>query len=54
MNEDDYDPQDDFAKSLDVAYKAIRERVANGGPQGFMAEPDAAVTALPVRNTTCE
>ena len=23
---------DDFAKSLDVAYEAIRERVANGGP----------------------
>ena len=27
-----YDGQDDFAKSLDVAYAAIRERVAAGGP----------------------
>lgn len=28
----EYDSQDDFAKSLDVAYAAIRERVAAGGP----------------------
>jgi hypothetical protein len=27
-----YDGQDDFAKSLDVGYEAIRERVAAGGP----------------------
>jgi hypothetical protein len=27
-----YDPNDDFAKSIDVAYEAVRERVANGGP----------------------
>lgn len=27
-----YDPQDDFAKSLDVGYAAIRDRVAAGGP----------------------
>lgn len=27
-----YDAQDDFAKSLDVGYAAIRERVASGGP----------------------
>lgn len=27
-----YDAQDDFAKSLDVGYAAIRERVKNGGP----------------------
>lgn len=27
-----YDAQDDFAKSLDVGYEAIRERVAEGGP----------------------
>jgi hypothetical protein len=27
-----YDAQDDFAKSLDVGYAAIRERMAKGGP----------------------
>jgi N6-adenosine-specific RNA methylase IME4 len=27
-----YDAEDDFAKSIDVAYDAVRERVANGGP----------------------
>ena len=29
---DDYNPQDDFAKSLDGGYQAIRERQAAGGP----------------------
>ena len=33
-----YDAMDDFAKSLDVGYRHIRERVANGGPRGFMDE----------------
>jgi hypothetical protein len=27
-----YDAADDFEKSLNVAYEAVRERVANGGP----------------------
>jgi hypothetical protein len=27
-----YDAQDDLAKSLEVGYAAIRERVASGGP----------------------
>jgi hypothetical protein len=27
-----YDAVDDFAKSIEVAYEAVRERVANGGP----------------------
>jgi N6-adenosine-specific RNA methylase IME4 len=27
-----YDATDDFAKSIDVAYEAVRERVADGGP----------------------
>lgn len=27
-----YDPTDDFAKSLEEAYRMIRERMANGGP----------------------
>jgi N6-adenosine-specific RNA methylase IME4 len=27
-----YDAEDDFAKSIDVAYAAVRERVAKGGP----------------------
>lgn len=29
---------DDFAKSLEVAYDSIRERVANGGERGWMEE----------------
>lgn len=29
---DTYDADDDFAKSLDVAYEHIRRRMANGGP----------------------
>ena len=37
---DNYDAMDDFAKSLDVGYEHIRERVANGGPRGFMGEPE--------------
>lgn len=32
--------QDDFAKSLEVGYEAIRERVAAGGPRGFMGGDD--------------
>jgi N6-adenosine-specific RNA methylase IME4 len=31
---------DDFAKSLDVAYDAIRERIAEGGPRGWMDESE--------------
>jgi hypothetical protein len=27
-----YDPTDDFARSIDEAYRVIRERKANGGP----------------------
>jgi len=32
MNDDDYDWEDDFAKSILVAYEAIRERMKQGGP----------------------
>jgi hypothetical protein len=28
---DDYDATDDFARSIDEAYRVIRERKANGG-----------------------
>jgi hypothetical protein len=28
---DDYDASDDFARSIDEAYRIIRERKANGG-----------------------
>lgn len=35
---DDYDPQKDFAASLDVGYAAIRQRVADGGP-GWEPKP---------------
>jgi N6-adenosine-specific RNA methylase IME4 len=27
-----YNGEDDFAKSIDVAYEAVRKRLANGGP----------------------
>lgn len=29
---DDYNATDDFARSIDEAYRVIRERMANGGP----------------------
>jgi hypothetical protein len=29
---DDYNATDDFARSIEEAYRAIRERKANGGP----------------------
>ena len=29
---DDYNATDDFAKSIDEAYRVIRERMRNGGP----------------------
>jgi len=29
--EDEYDATDDFARSIEEAYRAIRERKANGG-----------------------
>ena len=29
---DNYNATDDFAKSIDEAYRAIRERMRNGGP----------------------
>jgi N6-adenosine-specific RNA methylase IME4 len=32
IDEKPYDALDDFAKSLDVAYSAVRDRVAEGGP----------------------
>jgi hypothetical protein len=28
----EYWPEDDFTRSIDEAYRVIRERVANGGP----------------------
>jgi hypothetical protein len=28
---DDYNPTDDFSRSIDEAYRVIRERKANGG-----------------------
>jgi hypothetical protein len=27
-----YDAADDFARSIEIAYEAVRRRVANGGP----------------------
>jgi N6-adenosine-specific RNA methylase IME4 len=30
---DEYDAQDDFAKSVEEGYRAIRQRVAAGGPK---------------------
>jgi N6-adenosine-specific RNA methylase IME4 len=37
-----YDAADDFAKSIDVAYDAIRARVAAGGPGWTPREPQAS------------
>ena len=38
-NRDDFDAIDDFAKSLEEAYRAIRERKANGGEGWIPKEP---------------
>jgi hypothetical protein len=35
----DFDPRDDFERSLEQAYGSIRERVAAGGP-GWQAPPN--------------
>jgi len=32
VERDDYDASDDFARSIEEAYRVIRERKANGGP----------------------
>jgi len=37
--DDTYDPQVDFEASVDVAYAAVRERVAAGGPPWVPQEP---------------
>jgi hypothetical protein len=42
-----YDAADDFAKSLDVAYSAIRERQAAGGP-GWTPMPAPRTSARPL------
>jgi N6-adenosine-specific RNA methylase IME4 len=36
-----YDATDDFAKSIDVAYEAVRERVADGGPAWTLKETES-------------
>jgi hypothetical protein len=38
---DTYDGDDDFAKSLDVAYEHIRQRMANGGPGWVPKMPES-------------
>jgi hypothetical protein len=54
--DDDYDPQDDLARSLEEAYRAIRERMANGGPawkpRADDEEDSHATTALVQDPTT--
>ena len=37
---DDFDAIDDFTKSLEEAYRAIRERKANGGEGWIPKEPE--------------
>lgn len=36
---DDYDGNDDFAKSIEEGLRAIRERMAKGGPGWTPKEP---------------
>ena len=38
MADDRYDGDDDFAKSIEEAYRVIRERVAKGGPSWTQKE----------------
>ena len=44
---DDYDATDDFAKSLDVGYQAIRARVAAGGPGWTPKDPQGDLFSTP-------
>jgi hypothetical protein len=39
MKRDQKEADDDFAKSLELAYDSIRRRIATGGKRGFMDEP---------------
>jgi hypothetical protein len=32
LNDDDYDAADDLSRSIEECYRAIRERMARGGP----------------------
>ena len=41
----DYDPADDLRKSVEVAYAAIRARMASGGPGYTPPEPLGALPA---------
>jgi N6-adenosine-specific RNA methylase IME4 len=40
LTRDPAEADDDFAKSLEVAYDAIRQRIANGGSRGWAEERD--------------
>jgi hypothetical protein len=39
---DDYDSADDFARSIEFAYAAVRERIARGGPPWTPKPPQPA------------
>lgn len=41
----DYQPRDDFARSIEECYRVIRKRMANGGPPWVPKERAAEVAA---------
>jgi hypothetical protein len=43
--DDDYDADDDLRKSVEYAYRAIRQRVAHGG-RGWRGWPEPMAAAL--------
>jgi hypothetical protein len=46
--DDGYDPADDVAKSIEEAYRAIRERIANGG-RGWTPKLNSSSVVKPTR-----
>jgi len=55
LPDDDYDSADDFARSVDEAYRVVRERVAAGGPSWTPQAPGSRLDAgsSEARRTSC-
>jgi len=50
MNDDDYDAADDLSRSIEECYRAIRERIARGGPPWVPPEIPAEKPERPERD----
>lgn len=50
MNTDDYDAADDLSRSIEFCYRAIRERMARGGPPWVPPEIVAEIPQRPQKD----